>query len=87
MLSTPPTPKALCTATSSQHFHHPARSGEGARLRHRYTQDPEAYDAYLRGRATQGNFDVPAKLEQSRKEFELALQRDPNYAPALAGLA
>jgi TolB-like protein len=56
-------------------------------VRHRYTQDAEAYDAYLRGRASQSNFDVPSKLEQSRKEFEFALQRDPNYAPALAGLS
>ena len=56
-------------------------------VRHRYTQDAEAYDAYLRGRATTSTFDVPAKLEQSRKEFEFALQRDPNYAPALAGLS
>ena len=56
-------------------------------VRRRYTQDAQAYDAYLRGRALQSEFDVPAKLERARKEFESALQRDPNYAPALAGLA
>ena len=57
-------------------------------VRKRYTQDVEAYDAYLRGRAMQSQFiDVPEKLEQSRKEFEFALARDPNYAPALAGIS
>ena len=54
---------------------------------HRSTQDAQAYDAYLRGRALLGEFDLPGKLELARKEFEMALQRDPNYAPALAGLA
>jgi TolB-like protein/Flp pilus assembly protein TadD/predicted Ser/Thr protein kinase len=54
----------------------------------RYTQDVEAYDAYLRGRFTMANFiDIPEKLELARKDFEFALERDPNYAPALAGLA
>ena len=54
----------------------------------RYTQDVQAYDAYLRGRITVANFiDVPEKLESARKDFETALQRDPDYAPALAGLA
>ena len=54
----------------------------------RYTQDVQAYDAYLRGRFTVANFiDIPAKLESARKDFESAMQRDPNFAPALAGLA
>ena len=54
----------------------------------RYTQDVQAYDAYLRGRSTQAQFiDFPEKLELARKDFESALQRDPDYAPALAGLA
>ncbi|HXZ20163.1 MAG TPA: protein kinase [Candidatus Acidoferrales bacterium] len=54
---------------------------------HRATQDAQAYEAYLRGRALLGFFDIPDKLALARKEFETALQRDPNYAPALAGLA
>ncbi len=56
-------------------------------VKKRYTQDAQAYDAYLRGRVLQSEFDLPAKLEQSRKEYEFALSRDPNYAPALAGLS
>jgi eukaryotic-like serine/threonine-protein kinase len=56
-------------------------------VRRRYTQDAQAYDAYLRGRALIAEFDLPGKLELARRDFESALQRDPNYAPALAGLA
>ena len=57
-------------------------------VKKRYTQDVQAYDAYLRGRFTVANFiDIPAKLESARRDFESAMQRDPNYAPALAGLA
>jgi len=57
-------------------------------VRRRYTQDVQAYEAYLRGRALYSQYiDVPEQLELSRKEFESALARDPNYAPALAGLS
>jgi adenylate cyclase len=56
-------------------------------IQHRYTQNPEAYDAYLRGQAFVGYFDQPDKLEAARRDFEAALKSDPNYAPALAGLA
>ena len=56
-------------------------------VQRRYTENPQAYDAYLRGRAVQGTFDQPRQLEEARKYFEEALQHDPNYAPALAGLS
>jgi serine/threonine protein kinase/Tfp pilus assembly protein PilF len=56
-------------------------------VQRRYTENPEAYDAYLRGRALQGEFDRPEKLEEARRNFEDALRRDPKYAPALAGLS
>jgi serine/threonine protein kinase/Tfp pilus assembly protein PilF len=56
-------------------------------VQRRSTQDPEAYDAYLRGRALQGEFDQLEKLEEARRDFEESLRHDPNYAPALAGLA
>jgi len=56
-------------------------------VQRRYTQNPDAYDAYLRGRALQGEFDQPEKLEEARRNFEESLRRDPNYAPALAGLS
>jgi adenylate cyclase len=56
-------------------------------VQRRYTENPEAYDAYLRGRAVQGEFDRPEKLEEARRDFEESLRHDPNYAPALAGLS
>jgi len=53
----------------------------------RYTQNPEAYDAYLRGRALVPFFDQREKLDAARRHFEDALKSDANYAPALAGLS
>ena len=56
-------------------------------VQRRYTQNAEAYDAYLRGHALATYFDRPEKLEAARKYFEQALQSDPNFPPALGGLA
>jgi serine/threonine protein kinase/Tfp pilus assembly protein PilF len=56
-------------------------------VHHRYTENPEAYEAYLRGRALLAVGDVPEELEAARGNFEHALQLDPNFAPALAGLS
>ena len=57
---------------------------EQARLANIRSVNPEAHDAYLRGlhhwhRLTRGD------LESAQKYFELALEKDPNYAPAYAG--
>ncbi len=66
-------------------------SQEQQAVQHRYTQNPEAYNAYLQGWAlTQsllGRFDRPEKLEAARQHFERALALDPDYPLALAGLA
>jgi eukaryotic-like serine/threonine-protein kinase len=56
-------------------------------IQHRYTQNPQAYDAYLRGEALVQFSDQPEKVEAARRHFENALHSDPDYAPALAGLA
>ena len=56
-------------------------------IEHRYTQNLEAYDAYLRGAALIGDLGNPTKLERASTEFSKALELDPNYAPALSGLA
>jgi TolB-like protein/Flp pilus assembly protein TadD len=56
-------------------------------IKKRYTQNPQAYDAYLRGSALVDSFDQRESLETARKNFEQALLLDPNYAPAIAGLA
>ena len=48
--------------------------------------NPEAHDAYLRG--LQGwNQRNREGFEQAIREFSRATERDPNYAPAFAGLA
>jgi adenylate cyclase len=52
----------------------------------RYTQNAEAYQAFLVGRALL-LMETPEKLEGARKSFEQALKFDPGYAPALAGLS
>jgi tetratricopeptide (TPR) repeat protein len=56
-------------------------------VQRRYTQNVEAYDAFLRGKAMLGQSLDPQKIELGRKDLEEALRLDPNYAPALAGLA
>src|SRR4029077_5018638 len=61
-------------------------SSERARLNQGYTQNPDAYDAYLRGRALLANYSE-SNLRQAMTHFERALQIDPNYVLANAGLA
>ena len=56
-------------------------------VRRRYTENPQAHDAYLRGSALVQDLEDPVKLEAARHHFEQALQQDPEYAPALAGLS
>jgi TolB-like protein len=59
---------------------------ERARLANARVVNPDAYDAYHKGLS---NFYVytPASFETALQYFELALQKDPNYAPAYAGIA
>jgi TolB-like protein/Tfp pilus assembly protein PilF len=59
---------------------------ERSRLVKRHTDDPEAYNLYLKGRhfyskRTKDGFD------KSIDNFELALQKDPGFALSYAGLA
>lgn len=56
-------------------------------MERRYTQNAQAYEAYIIGRALTEHENDPAKLEAARSHFEQALKLDPEYAPALAGLA
>jgi eukaryotic-like serine/threonine-protein kinase len=55
-------------------------------IQQRYTQNPQAYEAFLIGRGLL-LVETPEKFEAARKMFEQALKFDPNYAPALAGLS
>jgi serine/threonine protein kinase/tetratricopeptide (TPR) repeat protein len=55
-------------------------------LTRRHTDNPEAYRAYLKGRYF-WNKRTPAALEQSLGFFRQALDLDPTYASAYAGVA
>ena len=50
------------------------------------TQDPEAYNLYLKGRYA-WNLRYRAKLEAAISFFKQAIEKDPEYALAYAGLA
>jgi eukaryotic-like serine/threonine-protein kinase len=56
-------------------------------LERRFTQNAQAYEAFVIGRALAEHDDQPDKLEAARSHFEQALKLDPEYAPALAGLS
>lgn len=61
----------------------------GAEMGHlvkRYTTNPEAYQAYLKGRYLWGKRS-PESVEKAREFFQKALDMDPMYAAAYAGLA
>lgn len=57
-----------------------------ARLAHRQPTDPKAYEAYLRGRYF-WNKRTEEGLQRARSYFEQAIEDDPGYALAYAGLA
>ena len=59
---------------------------ERARVRRRYTDNAEAYDLYLRGRASFVNY-TERGMKAAIGDFERALAIDPDYALARAGLA
>ncbi len=50
------------------------------------TTSPEAYQAYLKGRYF-WNRRTPEGLQRAIEQFDLAVQKDPNYALAYVGLA
>ncbi len=47
--------------------------------------NPEAYESYLRGRYYLDRW--PDQLDKAVESFQHATEKDPNYAPAFAGLA
>jgi len=59
---------------------------ERARLASARTVNPEAYEAYLKGMQHWYKL-TPQDLDTALEYFELALKKDPNYAPAYAGVA
>jgi tetratricopeptide (TPR) repeat protein len=59
---------------------------EGKRLARVREVDPEAYDAYLKGRYYWAKF-TPEDYQTAIEFFEKAIEKDPTYAPAYAGLS
>jgi serine/threonine-protein kinase len=59
---------------------------EKAALQKRYTDDPEAYEAYLKGQSHFYKL-TPEDLETALQYFEVALEKDPDYALAHVGVA
>ena len=59
---------------------------EQARLANVRRVDPEAYDAYLKGTHYRQGL-TKDSLEAAERYFRLALQKDPTYAAAWAGIA
>ena len=59
---------------------------EKSLLAKRYTTNPDAHDAYVRGRFF-WNRRTTADLKEAIKYFNEAVEKDPNYALAYAGLA
>ncbi len=58
----------------------------GTGLSRPHSGDPEAYDAYLRGRYFLGRRN-PASIATAIRSFEAAIAKDSSFAPAYAGLA
>ncbi len=59
---------------------------EQAQLARSRQVDPEAYEAYLKGRYYLSKR-TPEAFSRGREYFQRAIERDPAYAPAHAGLA
>lgn len=61
-------------------------TAEQSKLSRRETDDPNAYEAHLRGRYYWNQF-TPESLPKALKAFETAVSLDPNYALAYVDLA
>ena len=59
---------------------------EKARVDKNYTDNPQAYQLYLKGRYYL-NKRTPADFEKSARHFREAIDLEPGYAPAYAGLS
>jgi TolB-like protein/Tfp pilus assembly protein PilF len=60
---------------------------EQARLTTSRRVDPEAYEAYLLGRAYFNKIPAGTSWTRAKEYFEKAIAKDPGFAPAYAGLA
>ena len=60
--------------------------GERTKLARRHTDDLDAYNLYLKGRYF-WNRRTDSALKRAIEHFQQAVEKDPSYAPAYAGLA
>ncbi|HYX90086.1 MAG TPA: tetratricopeptide repeat protein, partial [Myxococcaceae bacterium] len=60
---------------------------EQARLKSARRVDSDAYQSYLLGRAHMSKAPTPENWARAKEYFEKAIEKDPEYAPAYAGLA
>jgi TolB-like protein/tRNA A-37 threonylcarbamoyl transferase component Bud32/Tfp pilus assembly protein PilF len=74
------------TAAIAAEIHAALTPQAEARLTSAREVDPQAYDAYLKGQFYAGKM-TPPDLEAALRYFELALEHDPEYARAYAGIA
>ncbi|MBZ5588430.1 MAG: protein kinase [Acidobacteriia bacterium] len=60
---------------------------ERTALKELSTNDLEAYDLYLRGRELENSGEARSNVEGALRMYQAAVDRDPRFAQALAGLA
>jgi DNA-binding winged helix-turn-helix (wHTH) protein/tetratricopeptide (TPR) repeat protein len=77
---------ALCERLQQDVFHYLQSNATVLQTIKGSTNDPQAYDLYLRGAYHAIERD-PDSLNQSLTEFRRAIDRDPNFAAAYAGMA
>ena len=77
--------KGPCTARRGRRRHR-IKGDKAARLKTVRRIDPEVYDATLKGKATLEYATREGELHQAIELFQRAIDRDPTYAPAWAGL-
>ena len=63
------------------------RSGEALQLARRWTEQPEAYDHFLRGIQYQVRSPTPSNVRTAKQHFERAIEIDPEFGRAHARLA
>jgi TolB-like protein/DNA-binding winged helix-turn-helix (wHTH) protein/tetratricopeptide (TPR) repeat protein len=60
---------------------------ERQRLNAVHSVSPEVYESYLKGRFALGKSNSRSEVEKSIGDFQEAIKRDPQFAPAYVGLA
>jgi len=63
-----------------------APGADKAKLRKRYTEDPEAHNLYLKGRWFSEKY-TEEGFNKAVEYFQLAIEKDPHFALAVAGLS